>query len=161
MLNVTDPSLAYLSAVLVAPDGKTKVTLFNAGSLSGANLTGTTFSDSATTLITGGSAPYTGTFKPVDPKGLGQLIGQSVNGTWTLQLTNTATGVTGTLKSWSLTITPQAVTPALPSAIPDATASTLTSTLPVTGRGDSLQTREPHGPAQPHGSQPGRPERRA
>ena len=107
------PSLAYLSAVLIAPDGKTKVTLFNVGSLTGANLTGTTFSDAGTTSITSGTAPYTGTFKVTDPKALAQLIGQSVNGTWTLQLTNTATGVTGTLKSWSLTITPQAVASAL------------------------------------------------
>ena len=61
-LNLTHPNLADLSAVLIAPDGKTKVTLFGVGALTGANLAGTTFSDSATASLSTGTAPYVGTF---------------------------------------------------------------------------------------------------
>ncbi len=100
-VSLTDPNLAALSAVLIAPNG-TQVDLFAAGTLSGSNLTNTVFSDSGASLISAGSAPYTGTFKPEDPAGLAKLIGENLAGTWTLQVTNTATGVAQTLKSWSL-----------------------------------------------------------
>ena len=43
-----------------------------------------------------------GIFKPEDPRGLAQLIGENLAGTWTLRMTNTATGVVDTLVSWSL-----------------------------------------------------------
>ncbi len=100
-LSITHPNDSALSAVLIAPDG-TKVSLFAAGTLSGQNLTNTEFSDQAATLITAGTAPYTGTFKPADPLGLAQLIGKNLAGTWTLQVTDTETGVAGTLVNWSL-----------------------------------------------------------
>ena len=44
LLNLTYPSLGDLSGVLIGPDGTTKVTLFNAGDLTGANLVKTVFS---------------------------------------------------------------------------------------------------------------------
>src|SRR5208337_1632449 len=146
-LNITDPNLANLSAVLIGPDGTTQVTLFNAGNLAGTNLVNTTFSDAATTSLSSSTSPYTGTFLTNDPSGLAKLNGQSINGTWTLLVINAATGQTGTLNSWSLLIKPAqagaspvaAVTPSIPAAIPDASPSTLTSTLPVSGRGDALQ----------------------
>ena len=100
-LNITNTNNADLSALLIAPDG-TQVSLFAAGTLSGSNLTKTVISDGGTGLISAGTAPYTGTFKPEDPKGLAQLIGKNLAGTWTLRITNTATGVTSTLVSWSL-----------------------------------------------------------
>ena len=109
LLNVTYSSLGDLSAALIGPDG-TSVTLFNAGDLKGANLVNTVFSVSATTSLSAGTAPYTGTFKPSDSAGLAKLIGQSMNGTWKLQITDHATGKTGTLTGWSLTLTPQPVT---------------------------------------------------
>ncbi len=100
-VSLTDSNLAALSAVLIAPNG-TQVDLFAAGTLSGANLTNTVFSDGGTSLISAGSAPYTGTFKPEDSAGLAKLIGENLAGTWTLKLTNSATGIAQTLKSWSL-----------------------------------------------------------
>ena len=100
-LSILHPNDADLSAMLIAPDG-TQVSLFAVGTLSGADLTNTVFSDSATTKITAGTAPYTGTFKPEDPKGLAQLIGKNLAGTWTLRVTDMATGVTSTLVNWSL-----------------------------------------------------------
>ncbi len=74
-VNVTFPNLANLSAVLSGPDG-TQVTLFNAGDLFGTNLVNTTFSDSATTSLSSGRAPYTGTFLTNDSTGLKKLIGR-------------------------------------------------------------------------------------
>ena len=145
-VNVTFPNLANLSAVLSGPDG-TQVTLFNAGDLFGTNLVNTTFSDSATTSLSSGRAPYTGTFLTNDSTGLKKLIGKTVDGNWTLKVTNTATGQTGTINSWSLLISPSgtgnspvpAVTPAQTVAIPVATPAMLTSTLPVSGNGDAIE----------------------
>ena len=145
-LNLTYPSLGDLSAVLIGPDGTTQVTLFSAGALTGANLVNTVFSVSSTTSLSSGTAPYTGTFKPSDSVGLSKLIGQSMNGTWTLRITDTVTGKTGTLTGWSLTLTPQTVTtpqtfPLLSgSLIPAATSqanSTLSSPLVITGQSSS------------------------
>ena len=94
-----------LSAVLIAPNGQT-ITLFNAGTLSGLNLTNTVFSDGAASLATG-TAPYTGTFQPKDSASstLTALQGLIADGTWQLKITNAA-GAAATLDSWSLNITP-------------------------------------------------------
>ena len=127
-LNLTYANLADLSAVLIGPDGSTQVTLFTAGSLTGSSLVNTVFSVSATTALSAGTAPYTGTFKPTDPNGLAELIGQSMNGTWKLRVTNTATGQTGTLTNWSLTLTPLPVT--TPQTFPLVPGSTI-SPLPA------------------------------
>jgi subtilisin-like proprotein convertase family protein len=98
---------------LIAPDG-TKITLFSGVGGTGSNFVNTIFDDSALNPIASGTAPFTGTFKPtgtlstfgghtVDFK---NTANQWVPGVWTLQLTNSKTGVTGTLGSWSLNITP-------------------------------------------------------
>ena len=108
MLNIAHPSDGFLTAYLIGPDGKTQVTLFSLGTLAGANLTGTTFSDAATASLSSGTAPYTGVFKPSDPAGLALLNNQSLNGTWTLQVIDNVTGSAGTLINWSLVVTPAA-----------------------------------------------------
>ncbi len=125
-LRITNPNDSKLSAVLIAPDG-TPVTLFAAGTLAGANLTNTIFSDGAAHLITAGTAPYTGTFKPEDPLGLAQLIGKNLAGTWTLQITNDAIYAAGgevNLVSWSLKTS---------TATYLAQSGPTTSTIPITG----------------------------
>ena len=55
-LNITSLNLADLSAMLIGPDGKTTVTLFNAGTLSGTSLASTILSDKAITSLAAGSA---------------------------------------------------------------------------------------------------------
>jgi Bacterial Ig-like domain len=68
-----------------------------------ANFSTTTFSDTASTLISNAGAPFFGTFKPQEP--LANLATQddlSSQGTWNLIIENTGTA-TGTLNSWSLT----------------------------------------------------------
>ncbi len=101
-LNVTDSNDSKLTGYLFAPNGQ-YIELF-AGTLAGANLVNTTFSDSASTGISSGSAAYTGTFTPV--QALSTFDGLWANGTWTLALAKTSrNATTGTLTSWSLTVT--------------------------------------------------------
>src|SRR5262249_46607253 len=58
---------------------------------------------SAATPISAGTAPFTGAFRPESP--LSVLNGTVPNGTWQLQVTDTATFDTGTLLSWSVVTT--------------------------------------------------------
>ncbi len=78
---------ADLDVFLVAPDG-TRVELFTDVGGSGQNFINTVLDDEATTLITAGSAPFTGTFRPEGL--LSALDGKSPNGTWTLEITDDA-----------------------------------------------------------------------
>ncbi len=80
-----------MSIALVAPDG----TVINLSSVKGSgqdfnahSLINTVFDQSATTLLSGGQAPYTGSFRPEGD--LNNLIGKSTQGKWTLQITNRA-----------------------------------------------------------------------
>ncbi len=104
-LNVSYPNDPDLSAVLIAPDGVTQIPLFtnvgNNGS-SRANFQNTVFTDSASTPIDQGGAPFFGAFNPQFP--LSVLDNTSAQGTWTLQITDDVSGRTGTLNSWSLTL---------------------------------------------------------
>ena len=108
-LDITYPHDPDLEAFLVAPDG-TSVQLFtNVGNNgSRANFTGTIFSDSATTPIQLGIAPFNsslrGAFNPQTP--LSILNDVNSAGIWNLVIKNDATSVTGThtLNSWSLTL---------------------------------------------------------
>ena len=108
-LSLSYPNDANLVLKLTAPNGAS-TTL--ATGLTGANFSGTTFSDAAAQAISAGTAPYTGTFKPTSP--LSALAGAPVNGNWTLTVTDTATGTSvGTLTGWTLNIVPTTAAPAL------------------------------------------------
>ncbi len=122
-LSAAFPTDSGLTAVLIAPDGKTQVPLFSGVGGKGSNFVNTVFDDAAENLITTGTAPFTGSFKPTGS--LSTLLGKTVDtensfnqwvaGTWTLKLTNSLTGVTGMLDNWSLNITPViSVTPVNP-----------------------------------------------
>ena len=106
-LSIGATSDAGLTAVLIAPNG-TQVPLFS--NLFGSNFINTVFDDTAASSITQGTAPYTGTFVPAYPPNSPTLSGlkslKSADGTWTLLLTNTQTGATSTLDTWSLNINP-------------------------------------------------------
>ncbi len=97
---------------LVGPGGQI-VTLINNRGGSGNNLTGTVFDDEAATSISTSSPPFTGTFRPESP--LSVFDGLSANGVWTLEVTDAGTNDTGSLASWSLTMSAgelSAITPA-------------------------------------------------
>jgi hypothetical protein len=69
----------------------------------GENFTDTVFDDEATTPISGGSAPFTGSFRPEGA--LSDLDGIPAAGTWILEITDDAGGDTGELVAWSLNLT--------------------------------------------------------
>ncbi len=90
-----------LNVFLISPAG-TRVELFSHVGSNGQNFTFTTLDDQVPTPITAGTAPFTGNYRP---KGsLATVNGQNPNGTWTLEVTNTVAGDTGTLLGWSLTL---------------------------------------------------------
>ncbi len=101
---------------LMAPDGTT-VNLFTNVGGSGENFTGTTLDDEASTSISSGSAPFTGSYQPAG--NLSDFDGLDAAGTWTLQITDTYPGSDdGTLNSWSLELDVTGVSE--PSAVTDA-----------------------------------------
>jgi hypothetical protein len=69
----------------------------------GANFIRTVLDDSALTPIANGSAPFTGTFRPTRP--LSQFLNADPDGAWILRVYDRASGNTGMLKAWSLTLT--------------------------------------------------------
>ncbi|MGH7223830.1 MAG: proprotein convertase P-domain-containing protein, partial [Gemmataceae bacterium] len=102
--NATFPDDSDLYLYLISPTGKTIALDYNRGG-TGANLTDTVFSESASTSIAKGKAPFEGSFLP--EASLSQLNGSSAGGNWRLGIVNSGS-VTGKLLNWSLTITPAA-----------------------------------------------------
>ena len=98
-LDITHPCNGNLNVFLISPSGA-RATLFRG--VSGVNLDSTVLDDDANTSIFDGSSPFTGTFQP---EGLLSIFeGEDANGTWTLEITDTAGNYAGTLNSWSLEI---------------------------------------------------------
>ena len=94
---------------LICPDG-TSILLANIGDLSGTTLSNVCFDMSASSYITSGSSPYTGSWLPAEP--FGNLNGCTANGIYTLQFSATydySSGVpsggvaTGVLNGWNIT----------------------------------------------------------
>ncbi len=88
-----------LDVALVSPSG-TVVELFSDFGASAAGFVDTTFSDTATVSLTGGSGSYTGAFQPAFP--LAAFHGEDAAGVWRLRVTDDALSDTGALNGWSL-----------------------------------------------------------
>ncbi len=101
-LDITHTWDADLTATLTSPGG-TVFTLFSEVGGSGDNFTGTYFDDAAADPITSGSAPFAGSFRPVDA--FAPLNGTDVVGDWVLSIEDDATQDEGTLNTWSLFVT--------------------------------------------------------
>ena len=111
-LYITHGADADLDLYLIGPDG-TMVELSTDNGGSGTDYgtscgVPTTFNDSAATPIVAGSAPFLGIFHPegrlADFQG---KAGAEVNGTWQLvAMDDTANGISGQLKCWTLTLYP-------------------------------------------------------
>ena len=91
-----------LNISLIAPNG-TSVPLSSRRGSSGDNFTNTVFDDAATTSISAGTAPFTGSYKPETP--LSAVAGIPANGTWTLKVVDAASGDTGTITAFSIDLT--------------------------------------------------------
>ncbi|MCX7830462.1 MAG: proprotein convertase P-domain-containing protein, partial [Acidobacteria bacterium] len=100
-INITHTWDADLDIYLVHPDG-TVVELSTDNGGSGDNYVNTKFDDSASTSITSGTAPFTGTFRPEGSLAL--LNGKSVTGTWNLRVKDDSSTDTGTVQNYSLEI---------------------------------------------------------
>jgi len=100
-----------LDVFLTSPSG-TKVELFTDVGGSGDNF-GSTCSplpdcildDQATTSIASGNAPFVGSFRS-ESQMLGAFAAENAKGTWTLSVTDDASGSSGTLNCWCLEINP-------------------------------------------------------
>jgi subtilisin-like proprotein convertase family protein len=91
-----------LAFKLISPSG-TAISLIARRGSSGDNFVNTVLDDAAATsisTITSGGAPFTGSFRPEQP--LAAVNGQSLNGTWSLNVSDNANIDTGTLVSWAI-----------------------------------------------------------
>ena len=102
-INITHPAAGDLDIVLVSPVGPQRNLSDDNGA--GANYVATTFSDTATTAITAGAAPFTGTFLPEETlsnaAGFGGVSGA---GAWALKVGDDTTTNTGTINRWTLAL---------------------------------------------------------
>jgi PKD repeat protein len=117
--NLTHTRTADLKIELVSPSGASVVLVDGEGG-SGQNFTNTVFSDSATQSIVGAAAPFTGTYRPVQP--LSRMLGRGQQGLWQLRVTDQTAGNTGTLNAWGMDVR-SAVCTATPVASFTATPS--------------------------------------
>lgn len=88
-----------LRTYLISPQG-TKVALFLNTGGSGKSFEKTIFDNSGMQNIQDGTAPFTGTYSPVES--LSNFINERSNGRWTLQIQDINKGDEGALQSWQL-----------------------------------------------------------
>ena len=100
-VNISHEWDSDLDVYLIAPDN-TRVELFTDVGGTQDDFNDTILDDQALQLITEGSAPFTGSYRPEGS--LDALIGKDVNGSWILEVTDDSWYRFGTLNSWSLTI---------------------------------------------------------
>ncbi|RLC74448.1 MAG: hypothetical protein DRI61_16590, partial [Chloroflexi bacterium] len=101
--NITHDYDGDLDIYVKGPDGtEVELSTDNDG---GQNYINTIFDDEAATSITAGSAPFTGRYKPEGS--LSAFDGKEAQGNWTLRICDGASGDTGTLNGWGLTLTLQ------------------------------------------------------
>lgn len=114
-----------LTVTLSCPGG-TSVTLIAPGAVSGPSLTNTCFSSAATTNITSGTSPYSGSYLPVSGS-MNDFIGCDANGVWTVTITNSAFFSIGIFNSWGITFD-----------IPEIRYEGVYEWTPTTGLSDAL-----------------------
>jgi subtilisin-like proprotein convertase family protein len=98
-VDITHTWDADLSVYLISPQS-TRVHLFTNVGGGGDNFTSTTLDDECVTPISSATAPFTGCYQPEGT--LSDFDGENSSGVWTLEITDTMGGDTGTLDSWSL-----------------------------------------------------------
>lgn len=117
-INLTHTWDGDLNIYIVAPDGTSGMLSLGNGGWDD-NYTNTCFNTNASTPITQGTAPFTGTFRPQGQMGMVNN-GQNGNGTWKLRVIDSYWGDAGTVLNWSITFgnTPATYTPFVSSNLP-------------------------------------------
>ena len=100
-ININHNAVGQLRIKLESPDGSEYVLSSFVGGF-GNNYINTTFHDTSTSLISGGSPPFTGIYHPVDNLALFNNA-QNPNGVWKLNIRDAVSGTIGTVVSWSVT----------------------------------------------------------
>lgn len=100
-INLTHTYDADLTISVIAPDG-TSINLAEGNGGGGHDFTNTCFRSDATTSIAAGTAPFTGTYKPMGQMGLINN-NQNPNGTWQIRVTDGYSNDQGNLSSCSIT----------------------------------------------------------
>jgi subtilisin-like proprotein convertase family protein len=109
-LNISYPTDGDLYVALVSPSGTvTALSYYEGGS--GANFQNTVFDSTAAAPIRSAGAPFSGTYRP--DGNLSVYNTRNARGTWQLWVEDFG-GHSGTLTSWSLTITPSSSSPTGP-----------------------------------------------
>nr|HPH68127.1 proprotein convertase P-domain-containing protein [Kofleriaceae bacterium] len=112
-LSISHGQVSQLTVSLLSPFGGERQ-LASGGT--GANYSATSFNDGAPRSITGGLAPFSGQFRPLQtisgnpPNGHSN---QSAAGIWQLRVRDNSAGTVGTLNSWSLRVCVDTSTPKL------------------------------------------------
>jgi T1SS-143 domain-containing protein len=102
LINLNHTWDSDLNIFLISPNG-TRIELSTGNGASGDNYTNTLFDDEASTEITSGTAPFTGSFRPEG--NLSDLDGENPNGTWTLEINDQfPSSADGLLFNWALQI---------------------------------------------------------
>lgn len=110
-IDVTHTYVGDLVIKLVAPDG-TEVDLTTSIGGPGHNFTNTCFLQNAAASITSGSAPFTGSYKPMG--NLGDVNnGLNANGNWKLRVQDVAAQDTGSVIGWNISFGSNAAGPML------------------------------------------------
>lgn len=141
--NVSHIWVGDVVANLRAPNGKV-LNLINGKGGGGDNLTNTVFSSTSTTAIPATGAPYTGTWAPDAAIGVGPTGHLSnaasfselftvANGNWTIALRDIEALISGTLTSWTLTITYGTLNPTVTWAPVTGLFTDANATVPYTG----------------------------
>jgi hypothetical protein len=115
-LHITHTADSDLDISLIGPDGTTVGlssdnggTASDYGSDCASDATRTTFNDSALTAITAASAPFVGVFRPEQSLSVfNEKFGSAVNGAWRLRVADDTAGGGGSVRCWSLVLSPTA-----------------------------------------------------
>lgn len=104
--NITHANVSDLTIYVAKPDGGSILVVNRVGG-TGDNFVNTTLDNDASTNIADGSAPFTGSYRPLNPL----YTNVVANGTWRLWIWDWTTPDTGTLDSWTLTLCTEPFTP--------------------------------------------------
>ncbi len=123
-LDITHTFDGDLNISLTSPAGTTADLSTGVGG-AGNNFTGTIFSDVAFTPINEGTAPFTGAFNAEGGPLNDVFDGESIAGTWILNIEDVATGDDGTLDFWSISFCDSPITlPPPPPPLPGCNGTT-------------------------------------